>query len=141
MYTVNGQKFESFFAAVAFAKANDLEVFQADNGARRWSPAPKKAPKTRHVLINADGTQPPQFLRDGRYLWKTEKSGFAHLAVGDIAGGAPTPITSGNWMVDQVIGLDESKRIVYFTGTKDDVRRRRAFGLHHFTPFREVKLL
>jgi dipeptidyl-peptidase 4 len=74
--------------------------------------------------IDADGTQPPQFLRDGRYLWKTEKSGFAHLAVGDIAGGAPTPITSGNWMVDQVIGLDESKRIVYFTGTKDDVRRR-----------------
>ena len=57
MYTVNDQKFDSFFAAVAFAKANDLEVFQADNGARRWAPAPKKAPKTRHVLINADGTQ------------------------------------------------------------------------------------
>ena len=27
-------------------------------------------------------------------------------------------------MVDQVVGLDESKRIVYFTGTKDDARRR-----------------
>ncbi|HEX7251918.1 MAG TPA: S9 family peptidase [Thermoanaerobaculia bacterium] len=74
--------------------------------------------------INADGTQPPRFLRDGRYLWKTEKSGFAHLAVGDISGRAPAAITSGNWMVDQVIGLDESKGIVYFTGTKDDVRRR-----------------
>jgi hypothetical protein len=57
MYTVNGQKFDSFFSAIAFAKANDAEVFQADNGARRWAPAPKKALKTRHVLLNADGSK------------------------------------------------------------------------------------
>ena len=74
--------------------------------------------------INADGAEAPRFLRDGRYLWKTERTGFAHLSVGNLSGGLPAAVTSGPWMVDHVIGLDEKKGIVYFTATKDDVRRR-----------------
>lgn len=58
MYEVNGNKFGSFFAAIAAAKAVGADVIEAETGARRWTPATKKATKTvRHVLVNKDGTQ------------------------------------------------------------------------------------
>ena len=70
---------------------------------------------------------PPRFLRDGRYLWKSERTGFAHLYVGRLPeepGGDPQAITRGNWMVDKVAGVDEKRGIVYFTATEENVRRR-----------------
>lgn len=58
MYEVNGTKFDSFFAAIAQAKAVGAEVFESATGARRWAPAAKKAAKNvRHVLVQADGSK------------------------------------------------------------------------------------
>ncbi len=68
--------------------------------------------------------EPPRFLKDGRYLWKSERDGFAHLYVGSVSGGEPRAITRGNWMVDRVAGVDEARNLVYFTATEENVRRR-----------------
>jgi dipeptidyl-peptidase 4 len=35
----------------------------------------------------------PRFLPGGRYLWKSERDGYAHLYVGQVSGGAPRAIT------------------------------------------------
>jgi len=67
---------------------------------------------------------PPRFLRDGRYVWKSERTGFAHLFVGRTSGGEPRPITSGEWIVDRIAGVDETRGAVYFTATEESVRRR-----------------
>jgi dipeptidyl-peptidase-4 len=67
---------------------------------------------------------PPRFLRDGRYLWKSEPTGFAHLSVGRTGGGSPQPITRGDWVVDKIAGVDEASGYVYFTATEENVRRR-----------------
>ncbi|HEY6066162.1 MAG TPA: S9 family peptidase [Thermoanaerobaculia bacterium] len=67
---------------------------------------------------------PPRFLPDGRYVWKSERTGFAHLFVGRTSGGALQPITSGEWIVDKVTGVDGTRGIVYFTATEENVRRR-----------------
>jgi dipeptidyl-peptidase 4 len=75
-------------------------------------------------------TEPPKFLKDGRYLWKSERSGFMHLYVGNVSGGAddsPRAITSGRWMVDRVAGVDEAKKLVYFTATEESPRRRAVY--------------
>ena len=68
--------------------------------------------------------EPPRFLKDGRYLWKSERDGFAHLYVGSVSGGEPRAITRGNWIVDRIAGVDEAKKVVYFTATEENVRRR-----------------
>lgn len=93
---------------------------------------------------------PPRFLPDGRYLWKSERSGFAHLYVGSVepkasksgvepkaskrgvepkantpdGKGTPKAITHGDWMVDHVAGIDTKKGVVYFTATEENARRR-----------------
>ena len=67
---------------------------------------------------------PPRFLADGRYLWQSERDGFAHLYVGTAAGGAPRAITSGRWIVDRVLGVDEKHALAYFTANEENIRRR-----------------
>ncbi len=72
-------------------------------------------------------TEPPKFLKDGRYLWKSERDGFMHLYVGNVSGGEPKAITGGRWMVDRVAGVDEARGLVYFTATEENARRRAVY--------------
>lgn len=56
MYLVNSIAHTSYFAAIAAAKAIGADVIQADNGARRWTPAAPAKARKQHVLVQADGT-------------------------------------------------------------------------------------
>ena len=59
------------------------------------------------------------FLADGRrFLWSSERSGFRHLYLYDLAGRQLAQITHGDWEVESVAGVDEKKNQVYFTSTK-----------------------
>jgi dipeptidyl-peptidase-4 len=57
------------------------------------------------------------FLRDGRFLWSSERSGHEHLYLVDTAGKA-TALTSGEWDVDALLGVDEAAGMAYFAATK-----------------------
>ena len=56
-------------------------------------------------------------LKDGSFLWWSEKSGHGHLY--RIDGGKWTALTSGAWEVRQVVGVDEGRGLVYFTGNRE----------------------
>ncbi len=59
-----------------------------------------------------------RFLKDGRLLWRSERSGFEHLyLIG--ADGEATALTTGPWPVDSVLALDEVAGQVYFAAGKD----------------------
>ncbi|KAK6117730.1 hypothetical protein DH2020_048519 [Rehmannia glutinosa] len=53
------------------------------------------------------------------FIWASEKTGFRHLYLHDLDGVCLGPITQGDWMVEQVAGVNEALGIVYFTGTLD----------------------
>ncbi|GAB4858467.1 hypothetical protein Ancab_009941 [Ancistrocladus abbreviatus] len=55
----------------------------------------------------------------GGFIWASEKTGYRHLFLHDINGNCLGPITEGDWMVEQIAGVDETAGLVYFTGTKD----------------------
>ncbi|GLJ11548.1 hypothetical protein SUGI_0170550 [Cryptomeria japonica] len=56
----------------------------------------------------------------GGFLWASERTGFRHLYVYDGKGYCLGAITEGEWMVEQVAGVDEINGVVYFTGTLDN---------------------
>ena len=56
-------------------------------------------------------------LTDGSFLWWSEKTGHGHLY--HVRGSKWTALTSGNWDVRDVIGVDEGKGLVYFTGNRE----------------------
>ncbi|EQB14505.1 peptidase S9 [Sphingobium quisquiliarum P25] len=56
-------------------------------------------------------------LGDGSFLWWSEKSGHGHLY--HVDGSRWTALTSGDWEVRDLIGVDEANGNVYFTGNKE----------------------
>ena len=56
MYSVNEKPFESFFAAIEYAQPLRANVIEVATGLVRWRPAPIKAARKRHVIVNPDGS-------------------------------------------------------------------------------------
>ncbi|MBB4147254.1 dipeptidyl-peptidase-4 [Sphingobium scionense] len=56
-------------------------------------------------------------LSDGSFLWWSEKTGHGHLY--HVRNGKWTALTSGEWEVRDIVGVDEGKGLVYFTGNRD----------------------
>ena len=60
------------------------------------------------------------FLKDKKhFVWASERDGFKHLYLYRTNGQLVRQITSGDWAVDSLKGIDEKKGIVYFAGRKD----------------------
>ncbi len=70
-----------------------------------------------------------RFLKDGRILWSSEKTGFEHLYLHDRDGKPLAQLTSGDWMVEDVVALDEAKGLVYFTSTEASPLERHLYSV------------
>lgn len=59
----------------------------------------------------------PRWLRDGTFLWKSERTGFAHLYHYRADGELIRQISRGEWEVDSIVRLDEDQRELWLTGS------------------------
>ncbi len=51
------------------------------------------------------------------FLWYSERSGWGHVYLGDWkTGQIKGPVTSGDWLVRQVLRVDQQKRVLWFLG-------------------------
>ena len=70
-------------------------------------------------VFGPDTTANLHFLGDGkRFLWSSERSGFRHLYLYDLAGKQLAQLTHGDWEVDGVVKIDEQAQAVYFVSTQ-----------------------
>ncbi|WP_425606092.1 S9 family peptidase [Lysobacter firmicutimachus] len=60
-----------------------------------------------------------RFLKDGRILWNSERSGYEHLYLLSEDGREATALTSGEWPVDSLLAVDQAAGQVYFAAGKD----------------------
>lgn len=58
-------------------------------------------------------------LADGSFIWASERTGFNHLYLYDSGGNLLRQLTSGEWQVDSIAGIDQKCGVIYFTGSKD----------------------
>ena len=56
-------------------------------------------------------------LGDGSFLWWSEKRGHGHLY--HVQGQRWTALTRGDWEVRDLVGVDEGRGVVYFTGNRE----------------------
>ena len=66
-----------------------------------------------------------RFLKDGRFLWTSERSGRRHIYVWEQ--GELTQVTKGDWDVAGVLGVDEQAGVVHFTGAKESPHERHLY--------------
>lgn len=70
-------------------------------------------------------------LASGEFLWSSERTGFRHLEVRSPSGELVRVLTSGEWQVDALEGVDEhrddSHGVAYFTATLDGPTERHLY--------------
>jgi dipeptidyl-peptidase-4 len=73
-------------------------------------------------------------LKDGGFLWSSERSGHRHIYLYAADGKLVRQVTKGEWPVDQIEGVDESRGAVIFSAHKDAVIERRLYS----APYRKA---
>jgi dipeptidyl aminopeptidase/acylaminoacyl peptidase len=70
-----------------------------------------------YVEANLDYGSPPntKILKNGDIVWFSEKDGYGHLYLYGNDGVLKSAITSGNWIVRDLLLVDENSSQVYFT--------------------------
>ncbi len=60
------------------------------------------------------------FLKDGRFIWQSDRDGWNHFYLYQFDGTLVKQITKGNWPVLESLGLDEKEEFLYFMTNKDN---------------------
>jgi dipeptidyl-peptidase-4 len=60
----------------------------------------------------------PVFLKDGGFLWESDRTGHRHIYRYDAEGSLKNAVTGGPWDVRRMHGVDEARGLVYFDATE-----------------------
>ncbi len=93
------------------ATGKSTVLFTERSGARSW-------------LNLSDAYRP---MKDGSLIWRSERTGYGHLY--RFLNGKWTALTSGEWVVQSLIGVDEAKGRLFFVGNKDDVLEQHLYAV------------
>ncbi len=100
----------------------DLRAFDPQTGA-----ATTLLSETSAVWINLHNLFQP--LRNGRFLWGSERSGYQHLYLYEGYGELVRPLTQGEWLVEAIAAVDEQNETVYFTATRHSPLERHLYAV------------
>lgn len=64
------------------------------------------------------------------FILTSEKDGFNHIYQYDMEGHEVKQLTSGNWDVEEILGYDSHKKIVYYKAAKSAPYNREVFGVN-----------
>lgn len=72
--------------------------------------------ETTKAWVNNNGS--PLWLKDGSFLWQSERSGFRHVYHYRADGTQIRQVTDGRWEVRTLYGIDQATGWVYFAGSE-----------------------
>jgi dipeptidyl-peptidase 4 len=75
--------------------------------------------ETTKAWVDENGS--PTWLKDGTFLWFSERNGFKHLYHYKRDGTLVRQVTDGKWEVRTLYGVDEAGGWIYFAGTERTV--------------------
>lgn len=71
--------------------------------------------------------EPPVFLKDGGFLWESCRTGRRHIYRFDAEGGLKKALTTGDWDVRKLHGVDEDRGLVHFDASKQSPTATHAY--------------
>jgi dipeptidyl-peptidase 4 len=66
-------------------------------------------------------------LKSGDFLWTSERSGWRHIERRKRDGTRPVVLTSGDWPVAEIAGVDEAAGKLFFMANKDDTLEQQLY--------------
>ena len=73
----------------------------------------------------------PRYLQDGSFIMESYRSGYHHLYHYGASGTLLGAITSGEWMVRSIQGIDEKNKRIYFMANKDQYAGTDAYSVKY----------
>jgi dipeptidyl-peptidase-4 len=117
---------EILIVEVGFTPDSKQVSFQVQDREQRFldlDVAPTSGGETKTLLRETtkawvDNPGPQRWLKDGSFLWLSERTGYKHLYHYKADGGLIGQLTDGRWEVRTLHGVDEARGLVYFSGTQ-----------------------
>lgn len=101
-----------------------LELIQADLASGKQKTLATETSRTWVPLHNS-----LHFLKDGGFVWSSERTGFQHLYRVAADGKTVTALTSGKWPVDELLAVDEDTGTVYFRAGVESARESQIYAV------------
>jgi len=108
-------------------KTLDLIAFDAATGAGKTILTDTDP----HYIEISDDFRP---LKDGSFLWSSEKDGNRHLYRHAADGKLIAQITKGDWPMAGLEGVDEARKVAIFAASKDTPLERRIYEVSYSKP-------
>ncbi len=90
-----------------------LDLNFADAGDGKSSRVLRESSKTWVAVLDN-----PHWLKDGSFLWESERTGFQHLYYYSADGKLVRQVTDGKWEIRSFQGVDEDKGVAFFSSTE-----------------------
>ena len=136
---------DSYLARVNWTSSGDLFVQRVNRDQTRIELL-KVDPKTGDAKIAYVEEQPKwvnlskdfRSLNAGGFLWTTEETGYRHITLHDAEGAKVRNVTGGAWAVKEIVGVNEDKELVFFTGFADTPLEQALYVVSYGTPETEA---
>lgn len=112
---------------------NDMEILLADPATGAVKTLLRETSETYIELMGnvTERLSNLQFLQDGKhFVYLSEKSGYAHLYLHDMEGKELLALTSGNWDVTSLYGIDEARGLVYYQSAEAGPLERHVYTIN-----------
>ncbi len=113
---------------VAWAPGSDKLVFQVQDREQTWLDLDVATLDGKTTTLFRETTEAwvdnhgsPRWLKDGSFLWLSERTGFKHVYHYKPDGTLLGAVTSGEWEARTLHGVDETAGYVYFSGTERSI--------------------
>jgi dipeptidyl-peptidase-4 len=124
--TFKYQPADLLISRVAWSPDGKKVVYQAQNREQTFldvNYADAKDGKSTNVIHETSKAwvainEEPIWLKDGTFIWASERDGWEHLYHYSADGKLLRQITNGKWEVRSIEGVDEKNGYIYFTGTE-----------------------
>ncbi|TAJ69935.1 MAG: S9 family peptidase [Phenylobacterium sp.] len=137
-----GANADIYLARVAWAKDGRTLYVQRESRDQRRLDLLAVDPKTGQGKVILTETSPHWVdlsddfkpLKDGTFLWSSERSGWRHLYLYAADGKPIRQVTQGDWPVEKIEGVDEVAKSVIFAAHKDRPGERRIYSVSYARP-------
>jgi dipeptidyl-peptidase-4 len=86
--------------------------------------------ETSETYVDADYNDNLQYLNDGKtFIITSEKDGFKHIYQYNLDGSLVKQITSGNWEVTDLLGVNEANKMIYFLSSEKTPLERHMYSI------------
>ena len=140
-HEVNTERYtggEFLIVSVDWSPDSSKVVYQIQNREQTWldlntadtgGGTPKALfRETTKAWVEPNGN--PDWLKDGSFLWLSEKTGFKHLYQYAADGTLKKQITDGPWEVRNLHGIDKTNDWIYFSGTERSILGTDVYRIH-----------